>query len=161
MRFCSPLYGDLSSQRWSFFRVLFLKHSNLMHCKIFTVAAVSHSHSTSLVNCCCCCIHPIYTMMLLTFVIIFSLLPSSIATGVCFMSHIATVAFMPHITALAVVGHAKSHSSGCLKQISVLSCRGFERRNSLGRFFSWYLTPPDEAWLLRFSTHAFHFNALK
>ena len=124
MRFCSPFYGDLSSQRQSFFRVLFLKHSNLMHCKIFTVAAVSHSHSTSLVNCCCCCIHPIYTMMLLTFVIIFSLLPSSIATGVCFMSHIATVAFMPHITALAVVGHAKSHSSGCLKQISVLSCRG-------------------------------------
>ena len=29
-----------------------------------------------------------------------------------------------HIIALAVAGHAKSHSSGCLKLISVLSCRG-------------------------------------
>ena len=38
-----------------------------MHCKIFTIAAVSHSHGSSLVNYCYCCMHPIYAMMLLTF----------------------------------------------------------------------------------------------
>ena len=47
-----------------------------MHCKIFTVAAVSHSHGSSLVNYCYCCMHPIYAMMLLTFVFIFNLFPS-------------------------------------------------------------------------------------